>query len=449
MIGVSDNWCNTHRMTTCDLLVIARWMLPIAPENCILHNHAVAITNGAIVDLGTAKDVQARVSPNETVDLNDHIVLPGLVNAHGHAAMTLLRGAGEDQSLQAWLSDTIWPLEAQHVNADFVRLGTEVALAEMIASGTTTFSDMYFFPEDCADLVANVGMRAQICFPVIEMSNVWSDGVIDGLHKGLALHDNYRHHERIDIAFGPHAAYTVSATNLEKVAMYANEIDAQVQIHMHENAAEVQAAQALHGKTWIQALKEIELLGPNLQTVHMTHVSEEDLATIASSQTSVIHCPVSNLKLASGYAPIDKFIEANVQVGLGTDGAASNNTLDLFHEAQTASLIAKHERRDPTAGNARDTLRMATLGGAQALGLDRKIGSLEIGKQADFIAIDASNLNLMPHYDPFAALIHGSAGRNVSHSFVRGQALLDDRTHTSIDVSALTEKVRQWQITAV
>ncbi len=424
-------------------------MLPIAPENCAFDNYALAITDGEIVDLGVAEEVQARVSPSETLSLTDHIVLPGLINAHGHAAMTLPRGAGEDQSLQAWLSDTIWPLEAKHVNADFVRLGTEVALAEMIASGTTTFSDMYFFPEDCADLVATVGMRAQVCFPVIEMSNVWSDGVVDGLHKGLALYDHYRHHERIDIAFGPHSAYTVSAANLEKVAMYSNEIDAQVQIHMHENAEEVHEAQALHGHTWIQALDEIGLLGPNLQTVHMTHVSDEDLATIASSRTSVIHCPVSNLKLASGYAHVDKYIEANVQVGLGTDGAASNNTLDLFHEAHTASLIAKHENRDPTAGNARDTLRMATLGGAQALGLERKVGSLEIGKQADFIAIDTNSLNLMPHYDPFAALVHGNAGRNVSHSYVRGEALLADRSHTSIDISALTEKVRQWQITAV
>lgn len=432
-------------MITCDLLVTAHWLLPIAPENSALDAHAMAISDGVIVAVGPRSDIEAQYEPQTRLDLDHHIVLPGLVNAHGHAAMTLLRGAGEDQSLQEWLAQTIWPLEGRLVNADFVRLGTTVAIAEMVASGTTTFSDMYFFPEECAAIADETGLRAQVCFPVIEMSNVWSSGVIDGLHKGLALHDSYRHHDRVDIAFGPHAAYTVNATNLEKVAMYANEIEAQVQIHLHENAAEVEEAQSLHGQTWVEALEDIGLLGPNLQAVHMTQVSEEDRARIAGSHTRVIHCPSSNMKLASGYADIGAYREANITVGLGTDGAASNNCLNLFSEAHFASLMAKHQSGDPTQGRAPQTLELATLGGATALGMNAKIGSLEVGKQADFIAVDTNALTLLPNYDPFAALVHGDAGNQVTHAYVAGRPIYADKQFTTLDVSALTMKVREWQ----
>jgi len=448
-IGVRENWYNTATMTTCDLLVKARWLLPIAPQNTAFDHHAIAIKNGRIIALGKTAKLSADFNPSQSLDLEDHIVLPGLVNSHGHAAMSLLRGAGEDQSLQVWLSDSIWPLETRIVNADMVSLGTEVAIAEMLASGTTTFSDMYFFPEQAAAVADRLGMRAQICFPVIEASNVWSDGVIDGLHKGLALHDAFRHHERIRIAFGPHAAYTVSIANLEKVAMYANEIDAQVQIHLHENAAEVEEAIATRGRTWIEELKDIGLLGPNLQAVHMTEVSDEDLDTIAASRTRIVHCPTSNLKLASGYAPVARYREANIHVGLGTDGAASNNCLNLFSEAHIASLLAKHEANDPTQGTAPDTIRMATLESAIALGMEDNIGSLEVGKAADFIAVDARTLSMLPAYDPFAALVHGDAGNSVSHVYVEGQALCIDGELTRCDVSGLSRKVTQWHAKAL
>ena len=436
-------------MTPCDLLVSAHWLLPIAPENSALEQHALAITDGAIVAVGPAEELQKSYEPDERLDLNHHVVLPGLVNAHGHAAMTLLRGAGEDQSLQAWLADTIWPLEGRLVSADFVRLGTTVAIAEMLASGTTTFSDMYFFPEDCADVADNLGVRAQVCFPVIEMTNVWSDGVADCLHKGLALSDTYRHHNRIDIAFGPHAAYTVSAESLEKVTMYANEIDAQVQIHLHENLSEVEGAIEQHGQTWIKTLSDVGLLGPNLQAIHMTEVNDEDRALIAQSHTRVVHCPKSNLKLASGYSNIAAMRESGITVGLGTDGAASNNTLNLFTEAHIASLMAKHESRDPTQGNAQQTIAMATLEGAKVLGIDDKVGSLEAGKQADFIAVDLNRLSMLPSYDPFAALLHGDAGNQVTHAFVSGQALYKNREFTRLDLSELTAKVREWQSASI
>ena len=431
-------------MSSCDLLVSAPWLLPIAPENTALQQHALAISDGTIIDVGPTATLAEKYAPEQRLDLDHHIVLPGLVNAHGHAAMTLLRGAGEDQSLQEWLSETIWPLEGRLVNAEFVRLGTTFAIAEMLASGTTTFSDMYFFPEECADVADQLGMRAQVCFPVIEMPNVWSDGVADGLHKGLALHDRYRHHDRIEIAFGPHAAYTVSAENLEKVTMYANEIEAQVHIHLHENATEVSEAIASQGQTWIKTLSEIGLLAPNLQAIHMTQVSEEDRMLIADSHTRVVHCPKSNLKLASGYANVSALRNSGVTVGLGTDGAASNNCLNLFSEAHTASLMAKHESGDPREGSAPDTIAMATLEGAKALAIDNKVGSLEVGKQADFIAVDLGALSMLPSYDPFAALLHGDAGNQVTHTYVAGQALYQDRQFTRLDLSELAAKVQEW-----
>lgn len=431
-------------MEPCDLIISAPWLLPVAPDNIALQNHAVAVADGKILQVGEASDVRAEFSAKKDLDLTDHILLPGLVNAHGHLAMTLLRGAGEDQALQEWLDQTIWPLEARHVNPEFVALGTELAIAEMTKSGTTTFTDMYYFPEVVAEVAKRTHMRAQIAFPVIERQNVWSASVEECLHKGLSLFNEYRHHPYINIMFGPHAAYTVSPENLNKVGMYANELDAGVQIHLHENQAEVQQALAQHGKTWIQILNELDLLGPQLQAVHMTEVSDEDLSIIAETGTAVIHCPTSNLKLASGYCDIERLFSAGVTVGLGTDGAASNNTLNLFHEARTAAVLAKHHRQDPSAGNAKQMLAMATLGGAKSLGIGHLTGSLEVGKDADLVAIDTRALALQPLYDPYAALIHSDAGNHVNHVYVRGVATLENGVCTLINKNDLLEQVAHW-----
>ena len=431
-------------MTNCDLLISARWLLPIAPRNEALEHHALAIQDGRIQALGPADQIRRAWQAEENLELDHHILLPGLVNAHGHAAMTLLRGAGEDQHLQDWLHHTIWPLEAEHVNAEFVRLGSELAIAEMLASGTTTFSDMYFFPEVVAAAVEKTGMRAQLAFPVIEFTNAWSTSVDDCLHKGLALHDQYRHHPRIDMAFGPHAPYTVRMADLKRVAMYADEIEAPIQIHLHENAREVADAVAEFGKTWIHILDEEGLLGPQMQAVHMTQVNDEDLERIAATNTRVIHCPSSNLKLASGYADITRLAGSDVCIGLGTDGAASNNTLDLFHEARMAALLAKHHGEDAALGPAREMLAMATLGGADALGIADLTGSLEAGKAADLVAVDSRRLQLSPLHDPFAALIHSHAGNAVSDVFIQGERVVADGRHTHLDVDELLAETNAW-----
>ncbi len=433
-------------MDTCDLIISAPWLLPIAPDNIALKNQAMAVADGKILALGDAPEIRSRYRANQDLDFDQHILLPGLVNAHGHLAMTLLRGAGEDQALQDWLGNTIWPLESRLVSANFVELGTELAIAEMALTGTTTFADMYFFPEVVAEIADRLNMRAQIAFPVIERPNIWCDGAEDGLHKGLKLYDEYRHHPRINMMFGPHAAYTVSPENLQRVNMYANELDAGIQIHLHENQAEVDDALTQTGKTWIAQLHEQGLLGPQIQAVHMTTVSDDDLELIAASGTRVIHCPTSNLKLASGYCDIERLRAANVDVGLGTDGAASNNALNMFQETRTAALLAKHHQRDPEAGNARNMLAMATLGGATALGIGSQTGSLEVGKDADFIAINTSALAMQPLHDPFAAILHGEAGRHVDHAYVRGVATVSHGRCVHIDEQALVAKTQAWQL---
>jgi 5-methylthioadenosine/S-adenosylhomocysteine deaminase len=431
-------------MQPCDLLISAAYMLPVAPENVVLENHAMAIVQGAIVDIAPQAELMIRYTAQETIDLSHHIVLPGLVNAHGHAAMSLLRGAGEDQPLQEWLSDTIWPLEAQHVDTDAVALGTELAIGEMLQSGTTTFSDMYFFPDVVAQTASKFGMRCQVAFPVIKFPNVYSDDAQDGIHKGLALHDAYRHDPLVQIAFGPHAAYTVDHGDLEKVAMYANELNAGVQIHLHENAAEVAEAQLHQGHDWIQALSEIGLLGPQLQAVHMTQLTPKNIDLVAQSDTQVVHCPSSNMKLASGYCPVSQLRAQGINVGLGTDGAASNNSLDMFNEIHLAALLMKHESQDASLGRAVDMIKMATLDSAQVLGIANLTGSLEPGKQADFITLDCHSLNTLPLHDPFATVVHSNAGRAVQDVYIAGQAQVSDGKLVRIDANDLAERVTGW-----
>ncbi len=431
-------------MKTCDLLINAAWVLPVAPENVALADHSLAITGNTITELGPRSQMQAAYSAKRTLDLGHHIVLPGLINAHGHAAMSLLRGAGEDQPLEVWLHETIWPMEARLMNPDYVRLGTELTIAEMLASGTTTFSDMYFYPEVVANVCMEQGIRAQLAFPLIEFANPWSTDVSDALHKGLELFHALRHESLINVALGPHAAYSLSPADMEHIGMYANELDIMVQIHLHETAAEVENAIATTGRSWIERLNEVGLLGPNLQAVHMTQIAPEEMALIAQSGTHVVHCPTSNLKLASGYCPVGALQEAGVCVAIGTDGAASNNRLDMFSETRLAALLAKHEQHNAAAGQAPNAVRMATLDGARALGIDHITGSLEPGKVADLISVDTNTLGLLPIYNPFAALVHGNAGQAVDNVFVNGEQLVKDGQFTRIVEPELAQRVKSW-----
>ncbi len=432
-------------MNTCDLLISAPWVLPVAPDNTVLDDHALAVSDGQIVALGLRATLEAQYQANERIALTDHILLPGLVNAHGHGAMSLLRGAGEDQPLKAWLEETIWPMEAALVNHEFVRLGTELAIAEMLLSGTTTFSDMYFLPEVVGEVAAEQGIRVQLAFPIIEFPNVWSENAEEAIHKGLALFNKFRHHERVNVAFGPHSAYSVSTADLERVGMYTAELEIPIHMHLHETAVEVADARASNGgNSWVEQLHAIGLLGPHFQAVHMTQLSDTELGLIADTGTEVVHCPTSNLKLASGYCPVTQLHQHGVTVGLGTDGAASNNRLDMFDEARLAALLAKHHEQDAAAGNAPDVLKMATYDGARVLGIEELTGSLEVGKQADFITVDSTALGMLPLYNPFAALIHGNAGNAVDNVFIGGEALVKDGQLTKLSLRELAQRVQTW-----
>lgn len=428
-----------------DLIIKARWIIPVVPANRVLENCAIAIDKGQILALLPNEEADRRYNAKETVHLGSHVLIPGLVNAHGHAAMSLLRGYADDQPLHTWLNDHIWPAESRWVSEDFVRDGTELALAEMIKSGTTCFADMYFYPEQAAQACLNAQVRCQLAFPILDFPTAWGMGPDDYLSKGLNLHDNFRGNHLINIAFGPHAPYTVSDAPLQKIAVLAQEMDMPIHIHLHETAQEVSDSIAQYGRRPSQRLMDLGLLSPLTQCVHMTQIDESDIKLLQNSGAHVIHCPESNLKLASGFCPVDKLLNANVNVALGTDGAASNNDLDLFSELKTAALLAKAVSGNAAALDAHTALRMATLNGAKALGMEDVIGSLEAGKAADITAVDLGDLGMQPLYNPASQLIYTHAGQAVTHVWVEGKCLLANRLLQTLNEREILGKANWWR----
>jgi 5-methylthioadenosine/S-adenosylhomocysteine deaminase len=435
----------TADATAVDLLVTARWLIPIEPAATVLENHAIAVRDGIIVDIAPAASAKARYRAARVVDLPGHVLMPGLINAHGHAAMTLFRGLADDYPLMTWLQDYIWPAEGQYVCEEFVRDGVELAIAEMLRSGTTCFSDMYFFPGAAAEAAHRNGMRAQITFPVFDMPSAWGTNADDYLHKGLAVRDAFKHSRYVTIGIGPHAPYTVGDESMQKALTYAEELDMPMQIHLHETAFEVDDAVAKTGVRPLHRLHALGLLSPRLQCVHMTAIDDSDIAILQKTGAHVVHCPESNLKLASGFCPVHRLQQAGINVALGTDGAASNNDLDLFAELRTAALLAKAVAGDATAMPAHAALRMATLNGAIAMGADDRIGSLRAGKQADFIAIDLDTLETAPLYDVASQLAYTNASRNVTHAWVAGECLMQDRELTQLNAAELKARAVAWQ----
>lgn len=428
-----------------DTLICARWIIPVRPRRSCLEHHSLAIDGGKIIALLPSIDARQRFSPREHIELPHHAITPGLINAHGHAAMSLFRGMADDQALQSWLQQHIWPAEGQWVSEEFVYDGAQLAIAEMLRSGTTCFSDMYFFPEATARAASEAGIRAQLCFPIFDFPCNWGQGPDDYIHKGLMVRDDYKHSERIDIVFGPHAPYTVGDEALSRVATLAAELDAPLQIHLHETASEVSEAVKNDGQRPIARLDKLGLLTPRSQLVHMTTLNADDIATVKASGAHIVHCPESNMKLASGFCPVQLLLDQGINVALGTDGAASNNDLDLFGEMRSAALLAKAVAGDAAALPAWQALEMATLSGARALGLDDKIGSLEVGKCADLIAIDLGEIEQQPIFDPLSQLVYSSCGHRVSHSWVAGEKLMSERTLSTLDSHNIIRKAYDWQ----
>ncbi|WP_443192375.1 TRZ/ATZ family hydrolase [Pseudomonas indica] len=426
-----------------DLLLLPTWLVPVEPAGVVLQEHALGIRDGRIALIAPRAEA-LRHACNDVRELPGMLLAPGLINAHGHAAMTLFRGLADDLPLMTWLEQHIWPAEARWVDEAFVRDGTELAIAEQLKGGITCFSDMYFYPEVASELVHKNGIRAQICIPVLDFPTPGARDAAEALRKGVALFDDLKHHPRIKVAFGPHAPYSVSDDKLENVRMLADQLDANIHMHVQETAFEVQQALDQNGERPLARLARLGLLGPRFQAVHMTQVNDDDLALLVESNSSVIHCPESNLKLASGFCPVERLWQASVNVAVGTDGAASNNDLDLLGETRTAALLAKAVAASATALDAHRALRMATLNGARALGIDDCTGSLEIGKFADLAAFDLSGLAQQPIYDPVSQLIYASGRDCVKHVWVGGKQLLDQGRLTRLDEERLGAKAREW-----
>ena len=427
-----------------ETLLRPRYLLPIEPDNVVREGAAVVVREGRIAAVDDAAELAARFPEAAPLHLDSHVLLPGLVNAHGHFAMTLLRGLGESQSLEAWLKETMWPLEARWLSPEFVADGAALAFVEMIASGTTCASDMYWFPEVVADAAAKAGLRVQIAFPVAGIENVWTQSEDECVSRGLELHDAFRGSELVRVAFGPHSAYVVDRGALQRVQMLADEIDAGIQIHLHEDAGEVAEARRRTGDTWVRLLDSIGMLTPALQAVHMTQLDDDEIERVARGGAHVVHCPSSNLKLASGVCRVGDLKAAGVNVALGSDGAASNNCLDLFSEMRTAALLWKWSAGDAGAASAATMLRMATLDGARALGLGDEIGSLLPGKAADLIAVDLKRPAMQPAHDPQAQLVHSPAGSCVSHVWVGGRCLYENGAFQTLDAERVVARAAEW-----
>jgi 5-methylthioadenosine/S-adenosylhomocysteine deaminase len=432
-------------MTTTETLVHARWIIPVEPRGTVLEHHSLAMDEGRITAILPSSDARRSLSAQTTVELEQHALVPGFVNAHTHAAMNLLRGMADDLPLMDWLQRHIWPAEQKWVNEQFVHDGTQLAIAEMLRSGTTCFNDMYFHPEVTARVAAAAGMRVCAGMILIDFPTAYAGNADEYIAKGLAVHDEYRHHPLVRFSFAPHAPYTVSDEPLKRVQVLADELDLTIHMHVHETAGEIENSLRASGQRPLERLQQLGLLSPSLVAVHMTQLNEGDRQRVADAGASVVHCPQSNLKLASGFCQIQKLLDAGINVALGTDGAASNNDLDMLGEMRTAALLAKAVHGDASALPAADALQMATLNGARALGLADQIGSLAPGKWADIAAIDLGALETQPLYDPVSQLVYAAAREQVSDVWVAGQHLLRKRELTQIDLADVLQRVRGWQ----
>lgn len=428
-----------------DTLINARWIIPVEPSNVIHENYSLAIKDGRIIDLLPSNRALEKYRADSIEQLDSHAIIPGFINAHTHAAMSLLRGIADDLPLKDWLENHIWPLEQQWVGEGFVRDGVELAIAEMIRSGTTCFNDMYFFPEITAQQAIQTGIRAGVGLILIDFPTAWAENSEQYIAKGLALHEKLRHEPLITTLFAPHAPYTVSDKPLSKIRILSDELELPVHMHVHEIKYEIEQAVSQTGDRPLHRLNELGLINPGFIAVHMTQLIEQEIELLARAGAHIVHCPESNLKLASGFCPVAQCLDAGINVALGTDGAASNNDLDMIGEMHTAALLGKAVASNASAVPAATVLQMATLNGAKAMHLDHEIGSLVKGKSADITAIDLSELETQPLYNPISQIVYSATRSQVTDVWVAGRQLLKQRKLTTINQQQLRAKIEAWQ----
>jgi 5-methylthioadenosine/S-adenosylhomocysteine deaminase len=434
-------------MQPVDLLIEPRWIIPVEPEGIVLEGHALAVDADRIVALLPTAESLARFQPREHMQLPEHVLLPGLVNLHTHAAMALLRGYADDLPLMRWLGERIWPAESRNVSPDFVRDGTLLACWEMLRGGTTCFNDMYFYPQAAAAAAHEAGMRAVLGITVIDFPTAYASDAGDYLAKGLAARDALRDQPLVSFCLAPHAPYTVSDKTFTRVATLAGQLDLQVHIHIHETRAEVEESIRQHGARPLARLQRAGLLGPTLIGVHAVHLENDEIGLLAEHGCHVAHCPTSNMKLGSGIAPIVALQRQQIGIGLGTDGAASNNRLDMFREMRHAALLAKVATEDAAVLPAATALHMATMGGATALGLEDEIGSLRPGKAADLCAVRLGGHEdwaLLPCFDPISHLVYTAGREHVSHTWVAGRLRIANGRPVDVDSRRLLELAHLW-----
>ena len=433
-----------------DLIIEALWLLPIVPNNTLLQNQAVIISQGLIVEICAISTAHQRYQATEVMQLDDHVLMPGLINLHTHAAMSLMRGLADDLPLMTWLESHIWPAEAQLVSPTFVRDGTLLACAEMLAGGITTFSDMYFYPQAAAEASIQAGMRANLGLVVLEFPTNYASDAEDYIDKGTKARDQLKHEPLITFSFAPHAPYTVSDATFTQINTISEQLNIGIHTHLHETQVEVSQGEVAHGMRPLARMANLGLLNASTTFAHCVHLNNLEMKLLAEHGCNIAHCPSSNLKLASGIAPITEYAKHGINIGLGTDGAASNNRLDLFAEMRLAALLAKGQSGDATAISAHEALRMATINGAKALGLDDKIGSIEIGKLADLIAIKMSDNTMQPCFDIASHLVYVAGREHVSHVWVNGDLKYhkpngSDAVYSNVEPQELNDIVNKWQ----
>jgi 5-methylthioadenosine/S-adenosylhomocysteine deaminase len=430
---------------TVDLLIEARWVVPVEPHDVVLEHHAVAVDGDRIVAVLPISEARNTYAPRERVELGEHVLIPGLINTHTHNPMTLMRGLADDLPLMVWLQQHIWPVEAKVIGPEFVRDGVELAVAEMIRGGTTCANENYFFPDTIGATYRKLGFRAMVGLPIIEFPSAWAKTQDEYFERAGETHDAFRNDALIRTAFAPHAPYTVSDESFERIRVLADQLDIPVHLHLHETAHEVEEERKKSGLRPFQRLQKLGLVNDRLIAVHMTQLTDGEIAACAEAGVSVVHCPESNLKLASGFCPAEKIRKAGVNLAIGTDGCASNNDLDMFGEMRTAALLAKAVAEDAAAFDAGFTLRGATINAAKALGMEEQIGSIEAGKQADLAAVRLSDLETQPLFHIISQLVYATGRHQVSDVWIAGKRKLAERELVDMDTADILTRTHAWR----
>ncbi len=428
-----------------DLLIQARWIITVNVSDQVLENHALAVNNGRIIDILPNVEAIDKYQPTLLKNLEQHALMPGFINAHTHAAMSLMRGIADDLALMDWLQNHIWPIELRWMSESFVKDGTDLAIAEMIKGGTTCFNDMYFFPDITARQAIKSGIRACIGLILIDFQTVWAEHADQYIEKGLTVYEELRHENLITAAFAPHAPYTVSDEPLQKIRTLADELELPIHMHVHETTTEVSEALQKNQQRPLQRLHQLQLINPQFMGVHMTQLTGNEINFYADSGAHIVHCPESNLKLASGFCPVSECLDAGINVAIGTDSAASNNNLDMLGEMRVAALLAKGVSQNPKTVPAHTALRMATINGAKALNIDDQTGSLELGKSADMIAFDLSYIETQPLYDPVAQIVYSAQREQITDVWVAGNQLLKNKNLITMDIAKIKHNTIAWQ----